>query len=286
VSGAAQEGLRAEQGRLGPLELLRRTRDSQAALAALSSGEPPSGQGRESPEQFLAGLAEPWRQGEARPTHRARPVQPRAWRARKGPSEAAWPEVLSWSQQGPEATAKSLFERLGERYPGRFPEGQLRAPQRRVRGWRRARARDLVHGRQGGEGAAETTAVTGAKADGGRPEGRPCPPLLGSATPRRELSPWQGGERFEGMSSGAQWAGKKQTPGPVGGRASSWDALGAPSAGSPLDGVLASRALPGSPGSPTVTEAAVTNKAEKRSRKVRICFGASSHCYSRKIRTP
>ena len=73
-------------------------------------------------EQFLAGLPELWRQGEARPTHRAR-HKPRDWRARADPFEGAWPEILLWLQQDPEATAKSLLERLQRQYPGRFPRG-------------------------------------------------------------------------------------------------------------------------------------------------------------------
>jgi hypothetical protein len=75
-----------------------------------------------------------------------------------------WPEILLWLQEEPDATAKSLLERLDKQYPGQFPEGQLRTLQRRVRDWRRVMARTLVHGRQEGEGAAETPIVVGAKA--------------------------------------------------------------------------------------------------------------------------
>src|SRR5262249_42545628 len=65
VREAVKERLRSEQSRLDPLELLHRIRDSQAALAALHSGELGSGPERESLEQFLAALPELWRQGEA-----------------------------------------------------------------------------------------------------------------------------------------------------------------------------------------------------------------------------
>ena len=165
VAEAAKEGLRAEQGRLDPLALLHRIRDSQGALAALSSGEPGSGPERESIEQFLAGLPELWRQGEARPTHREGAPQPRAWRTRQDPFEKVWPEILLWLQEDPDATAKSLWGRLDKKYPGQFPEGQLRTLQRRVRGWRRVLARNLVHGCQDGE-AAETPVVVGANGKG------------------------------------------------------------------------------------------------------------------------
>jgi hypothetical protein len=161
VAEAVKEALRGEQGRLDPLELLHRIRDAQAALAALSSGEL-GGAERESLEQFLAGLPELWRQGEARPTHRESVPQPRAWRTRKDPFEKVWPEILLWLQEEPDATAKSLLERLDKKYPSQFPKELLRTLQRRVRDWRRVMARDLVHGRQQGEGTAQTPIVVGA----------------------------------------------------------------------------------------------------------------------------
>ncbi len=166
VSEAVKEALRAEQGRLDPLDLLHRIRDSQAALAALSSGELGSGQERESLDQFLAGLSELWRQGEARPTHRQSDPKPRYWRTRKDPFEKVWAEILLWLQEEPDATAKSLFERLDKKYPGQFPEGQLRTLQRRIQDWRRVMAHDLVHGCQQGEGTTQTPIVIGANAKG------------------------------------------------------------------------------------------------------------------------
>lgn len=166
VAEAVKQRLRDEQGGLDPLGLLHRIRDGQAALAALSSGELGSEEGREDLEQFLAGLPELWRKGEARPTHREKAPSPRYWRTRKDPFEKVWPEILLWLQEEPEATAKSLFERLEQKYPGQFPEGQLRTLQRRIRDWRRVMAQALVHVCQHGEGAAGTPVVVGAKANG------------------------------------------------------------------------------------------------------------------------
>jgi hypothetical protein len=162
VAEAVKQKLRAEQSQLNPLELLHRTRDSQAALAALSSGEL-GGEDRESLEQFLAGLPELWRRGEARPTPREKPPSPRYWRTRKDPLEKVWPEILLWLQEEPDATAKSLFERLDQKYPGQFPQAQLRTLQRRVQDWRRVVARNLVHGCQDGEPTVGTPIVVGAK---------------------------------------------------------------------------------------------------------------------------
>ena len=48
--------------------------------------------------------------------------------------------------QQPDATAKSLFERLRSLHPNRFTAGQLRTLQRRVREWRVVMAQQLVYG--------------------------------------------------------------------------------------------------------------------------------------------
>ena len=69
---------------------------------------------------------------------------PRYWRTRPDPFEDVWPEVLYWLGEDPDATAKSLFERLMVEYPGKFQSGQLRTLQRRVKEWRCVMARELV----------------------------------------------------------------------------------------------------------------------------------------------
>jgi len=61
---------------------------------------------------------------------------PRSWRTRPDPFVDVWHEVERWLQQAPERTAKAIFEELQRRYPNRFPDGQLRTLQRRVREWR------------------------------------------------------------------------------------------------------------------------------------------------------
>jgi hypothetical protein len=182
VPDAVKDQLRAERDRLDPLELLHRIREGQAALAALASGELGNGPGRESLEQFLAKLPELWRDGEARPTHRREASQPRTWRTRKDPFEGVWPELLLWLQEDPEATAKALLERLDQKYPGRFPEGQLRTLQRRLREWRRVMAQQLVYTCLGGTDAAAKPAVIGANPSLGpetRSEADPGPELAG-----------------------------------------------------------------------------------------------------------
>jgi hypothetical protein len=123
VAEAVKEALRSEQARLDPLDLLHRIRDGQVALAALSSGELGGDQERESLEQFLAGLTDSWRRGEARPTHRENAPQPRDWRTRKDPFEGVWSEILLWLQGEPDATAEAMFDHLEDKYPGNSPRG-------------------------------------------------------------------------------------------------------------------------------------------------------------------
>ena len=166
VAEAAKERLRSERDRLDPLELLHGIRESQSALAALGSGDLGSGPGRESLEQFLAKLPELWRKGEARPTHRRGDSSPHSWRTRKDPFDGVWPEILLWLQDNPEATAKSLLDRLQREQPSRFPEGQLRTLQRRIREWRRVMTRALVYACLDGKETGERPVVIGADGDG------------------------------------------------------------------------------------------------------------------------
>lgn len=166
VDGKAKETLRSERAPLDPLELLHRIRDSQAALAALGSPEPVTGPARDSLDQFLAQLPRLWRVGEVRPTHRKPPTTARTWRTRKDPFDGVWSTVLLWLQKEPEATAKSLFERLNREHPGQFVHGQLRTLQRRIRDWRQVMARKLVYGCLDGNNETEEITPIGQHRDG------------------------------------------------------------------------------------------------------------------------
>lgn len=61
---------------------------------------------------------------------------PHAWRTREDPFEEVWEEVVVFLKTNSGLEAKTLFEHLQRRYPGRFPDGQLRTLQRRVKTWR------------------------------------------------------------------------------------------------------------------------------------------------------
>jgi transposase InsO family protein len=60
----------------------------------------------------------------------------RTWRTRKDPFKEVWVEIEQLLKESPGLKAASIYEELDERYPGRFPEGQLRSLQRRIRKWR------------------------------------------------------------------------------------------------------------------------------------------------------
>jgi len=144
VAEETKEMLRSHRAQLDPAALLHRIRNAQAALAALVSPDSANGPGRDTLDEFLAQLPHLWQAGDARPTHRQSAAKPRYWRTRKDPFEAVWTDILLWLQDDPEATAKLLFQRLCQQYPGRFSDGQLRTLQRRIREWRQVMARKLV----------------------------------------------------------------------------------------------------------------------------------------------
>jgi hypothetical protein len=60
----------------------------------------------------------------------------REWRTRPDPFVEVWPEVAEQLATAPGLHAKTLWEWLQRKHPGRFDEGQLRTLQRRVKAWR------------------------------------------------------------------------------------------------------------------------------------------------------
>jgi hypothetical protein len=65
-------------------------------------------------------------------------VWPRTWRTRDDPFAEVWAEVREKLELSPGLQARTLFAWLQQRYPGRFPNGQLRTLQRRIHQWRAA----------------------------------------------------------------------------------------------------------------------------------------------------
>ena len=143
VSLDVKDRLRRERDRLDPVELLKELRNAQAALATLEDAETDDDQPL-SLDAFLTALPRLSEQGEVRPTHRAPAKEPRHWRTRPDDFELAWPVILGWLEADPDATAKSLLERLVAEKPDDFQPQQLRTLQRRVAAWRRDQATALL----------------------------------------------------------------------------------------------------------------------------------------------
>src|SRR3954469_25989455 len=61
---------------------------------------------------------------------------PHTWRTREDPFQDVWPELVDQLRLNPGLQAKALFLDLQRRYPGRFPDVQLRCLQRRIKRWR------------------------------------------------------------------------------------------------------------------------------------------------------
>jgi len=61
---------------------------------------------------------------------------PKTWRTREDPFQEVWPELRDRLGLNPGLQAKTLFEDLQRRFPGRFPDGQLRTLQRKIKAWR------------------------------------------------------------------------------------------------------------------------------------------------------
>lgn len=60
----------------------------------------------------------------------------RTYRTREDPFAGVWGEVREKLKNHPGLEAKTLFDDLTRRYPGRFRDGQLRTLQRRIKRWR------------------------------------------------------------------------------------------------------------------------------------------------------
>ena len=120
---------------LDPIALLRNMRALQAELAGLADRPAIEENAPTAPalDQFLAGLRTAWKDGEVRPTARAKPVAKRE-RRRPDPFAAVTDTLRDWFEAEPWRSSGELLERLRTAHPGLFQPGQLRTLQRRVKG--------------------------------------------------------------------------------------------------------------------------------------------------------
>lgn len=63
-------------------------------------------------------------------------IRERTWRTRTDAFSEVWEQVEQQIKASPGLEGKTVFEALQRQYPGRFPDGQLRTLQRRIKVWR------------------------------------------------------------------------------------------------------------------------------------------------------
>jgi hypothetical protein len=133
---------------LDPVRLLSDIRHAQARLVQIADQpvvDTPAIAGAATIEEFLTSLRTAWRYGEVRPTLRRKQIKKRE-RRRPVPFEAVTAELRGWFDAEPWRTGREFFERLQAANPGRFPDGQIRTMQRRLKEWRRERSHAMVFG--------------------------------------------------------------------------------------------------------------------------------------------
>lgn len=148
TSEATRRQLAKTLERLDPVKLLRQIRECQERLVVLADKPDEVVVANDTTlDQFLAGLRTAWRNGEVRPTARAKP-QPKRGRRRPDPIVAVTDQLHAWYQAEPWRTGRELMERLQREHPGQYPDKLLRTIQRRLKIWRAEEAHHLVFGRR------------------------------------------------------------------------------------------------------------------------------------------
>lgn len=104
-------------------------------------------------QEFLEGLKVAWRStDEVRPTARPKPSKPR-YRTVPDPLEAVTDILKAWFDADPCITGRQLLDRLQVDHPSSYPDNLVRTVQRRLKAWRRERARALVMSANDTDGA-------------------------------------------------------------------------------------------------------------------------------------
>ena len=143
----ARRGVETLYATLDPVRLLREIRAAQQQLVDVADRpvESASAPTISTMEEFLSSLRTAWRQGEVRPTARAKEKAQRG-RRRPDPLVAVTAQIHAWFEAEPWRTSRELLERLQNEQPEACPPGVLRTLQRRVKQWRREMAHAMVFG--------------------------------------------------------------------------------------------------------------------------------------------
>jgi hypothetical protein len=161
---ALKDTLDAQHATLDPVSLLRDIRAAQQTLIEIADTLPATTSDAPTLEAFLEGLKIAWRAtDEVRPTAQPKPSKPR-YRTVPDPLAAVTDILKAWFDADPGITGRQLLDRLQVAHTGGYPDSLVRTVQRRLKTWRRERARALVmnandtHGANGetGEAAASS----------------------------------------------------------------------------------------------------------------------------------
>lgn len=146
TSPAVRDAITGLQRQLDPVRLLQQMRRGQQEIADLADGvASQAGSEETSLEDFFAALHTAWKDGEVRPTARAKP-QPKRGRRRPDPFETVTDQLRAWFEAEPLRTSRQLLEQLQKEHPGLYPDSLLRTLQRRVKIWRQERVQELIFG--------------------------------------------------------------------------------------------------------------------------------------------
>ena len=117
TSPAVRDAITELQEQLDPVHLLQQMRRGQQEIADLADGVAlQAGSEETSLEDFFAALHTAWKDGEVRPTARAKP-QPKRGRRRPDPFEKVTDQLRKWFDAEPLRTSRQLLEQLQKEYP-------------------------------------------------------------------------------------------------------------------------------------------------------------------------
>jgi hypothetical protein len=171
---AVKDALDLQHATLDPVRLLRDIRVAQQALIEIADTAPVTPSDAPPLEAFLEGLKFAWcSTGHVRPTAQPKPSKPR-YRTVPDPLKAVTETLKAWFDAEPSLTGRQLLDRLQIEHPDAYPDGLIRTVQRRLKVWRRDRARALVMSANvtgGASGGLSDEALRWLKAP--RPAGKP-----------------------------------------------------------------------------------------------------------------
>jgi hypothetical protein len=135
--------------------------------------------------------------------------QKHTWRTRPDPFAENWEEMRQWLAVEPGLQAKTLFQHLREKHPGRFSDGQVRTLQRRISYWRATEGppREVFFAQEHRPGALCQSDFTHCRELGVTINGQAFPHLIYHFV--LSYSNWETGsicysETFESLSEGLQ----------------------------------------------------------------------------------